>query len=808
MDLFNELLEEIELPVDGIKKIDNKFTEMRFLITENLLSNLRNVDTNNNTIFAYVITTYAILFHIYSLKNNIIISIENCSMKISNSYIPLQIYVNPYLCLGEIVFSVRNKLQTIQTRPELYIDALEEYKRNSDDINLQKFMMTMQIIDDKRECKQFLSNNSDLLINISISDKVTIQKWYRNELFKLDSVEQMANYAKQIFNAVLNTPKVIVEQINLNIATSVKQKNIQTPFNDIISYILENCKNYYKRNCLVDEKQIINYKQLEEQVTFMHNELKKHGIKEGNIIAVIGERSITSIIAMLAILKAKAIYLPICNKMPLNRISYMLEDCKPFMLITDSKMKSIYLNKYLTIDFNGQVLNKNIPDIFEQPPQIKNGAYIIYTSGTSGNPKGVVLPNQGIINLRNFFLEELHISQNDIIGQFANISFDASLWEIFMSLFAGAELNILPEDILYDFERFTEYVNEKSITVLTLPPQFALQLNPSSFKKLRMIITAGSPATMSLMENWSDYVDYVNAYGPTECSICATALIIRKGKFNEKRLTIGYPISDYTIRITGSDNKERPPYMVGEITIQGAGVSFGYINNSTLTEKKYRNVTEQTRLFRTGDLGRFVEDGKIEFLGRKDSQVKIRGYRIELNEIKHLILSLQLAKDAIINIVEDGQGDSHICAYLIANNDLDINKIHKTLSEYLPTYMLPERYVFIESITMTSNGKIDYSVLPNPYIEKQNKPADKNVSMEVLSSLWNEILGIEYISANDNFFLLGGHSLKAIILRNKISKKFGVYLDIKEIYKAPVLKDQINLIIQKQSQKNQSKGTE
>lgn len=414
-----------------------------------------------------------------------------------------------------------------------------------------------------------------------------------------------------------------------------------------------------------------------------------------------------------------------------------------------------------------------------------NLAYIIYTSGTTGRPKGVMLEHKGVANLKSFFDNVLKLNQEDRVIHFASISFDASVWDIFTGLLTGATLYIMPEDIIGNYGKFEEFLNKNRITFATLPPTYLVNLDPNRIITLKKLITAGSATSVELFSKWKDRVEYRNGYGPTESTVCAT-MWKYDGEYEIlSSVPIGRPASNIRVYVVDKNNNLQPIGVEGELCIAGISLARGYLNMPELTAEKFIEspFLPGERMYKSGDLARWLPDGNLEFLGRKDQQVKIRGFRIETGEIEYQLLKHGLVKEAVV--VARGDEDKYLCAYYTAYEELSISKLKDFLAKRLPDYMIPSYFVQLDAMPLTSNSKIDIKALPDPegrkslktlYVEPQNEIEEK------LADIWKEILGIEKIGIDDDFFELGGHSLKATALVTQIHKTFNTEIQLKDVF--------------------------
>ena len=483
------------------------------------------------------------------------------------------------------------------------------------------------------------------------------------------------------------------------------------------------------------------------------------------------------------------VYLPIDPHYPKERIDYILADTKAKLILTNQEYT-------LPTDFHAETLLVNEAFLGEKPnlPLINSPsdlAYVIYTSGSTGKPKGVMLEHRGIANLKCFFEKKLGITSAERIAQFATCSFDASVWEIFMALLNGASLYLVDEDIINDYTKFGRFLHDNQITVVTLPPPYLVNLEWKGDLALKKIITAGSATNIELVNKWKDKVEYYNAYGPTETTICATVWR-EEGNPLEQLVPIGTPIYNTKVYIMNTDHQVQPIGVPGELCISGVGLARGYLNRPELTKERFvaNPYLPGQVMYKTGDLARWLPDGNIEFLGRIDEQVKIRGYRVEIGEIEIVISSHEKVKEAAVVTKRDKNGEMYLVAYYTSDS-LPADELRAYLSEKLPEYMIPSFLFKIDKIPVTPSGKFDkkylQSIEESSLFRPQFEPPRTELEKKLVK-IWEEVLGVPQVGINDCFLDLGGHSLKAIEAVYKMHKE-GMDIKVGDLFRFPKLKD-------------------
>ncbi|EPY04932.1 bacitracin synthetase 1, partial [Paenibacillus alvei TS-15] len=642
-------------------------------------------------------------------------------------------------------------------------------------------------------------------------------------------VQTIEGHFRNIVAAVIACPDVRIE--NIELLTNEERELIVSGFNDTrIAYgekktfhelFEEQAFKTPDHVAVVFEEERLTYRELNEQADRLARMLQAQDVKPDTIIAIMAERSLEMVVGMLGILKAGGAYLPVDPGYPSERIRYMLEDSGASLLLIQPHLK----DKVCTADvqqspmtdkimYSGKLVDLNLADgeaeELENVPlhtnvQPHHLAYVIYTSGSTGKPKGVMVEHAGLTNLKMYFQSVLGVSERDRIVQFASCSFDASVWEMGMALFTGAGLFIPSEETIRHTSLFMEFLNLHQITAATLPPTYLHHLDPDAVLSLRTLVTAGSVVSPELVSRWkNESRHFYNAYGPTEATICATAWFEPGNNGSERRyVPIGNPISNTQVYILDEAGQLQAIGVPGEIYIAGDGLARGYLARPELTAEKFvvNPFLHDGRMYRTGDLGRWQPDGSIEYLGRIDHQVKIRGYRIEPGEIEAHLLRHEHIKETIVMLRQDEHEAPYLCAYVSAEENVDAAELRGFLGKELPGYMIPSFFVQLDKLPLSPNGKIDRQALPAPEGAGGAEYVAPRTALEArLTDIWKSVLGIERIGVKDNFFDLGGHSLKATTLVARMHKELDVDVSLRIIFQSPVL-EQLAQAIESMEQK-------
>ncbi|MFC0516389.1 amino acid adenylation domain-containing protein, partial [Mucilaginibacter angelicae] len=535
---------------------------------------------------------------------------------------------------------------------------------------------------------------------------------------------------------------------------------------------------------LVFGEQTLSYSELNGLSNRLAHFLRLRGVGREDLVGICLERSLEMIVAILGVLKAGGAYVPVDPGYPSERISYMLKDSGCKVLIDDS----------LLSEFRSSLAEygaDNLAGVNES----RDLAYVIYTSGSTGKPKGVMVEHRSVVRFFENMDKRFFLEPGWVFGAVTNYTFDISVLELLGTLTRGITLSLFsqsnPLDIL-------QAIRDKKINVLQLTPSGLTQLIETDrndsinlIQTLKVLLIGGEPLGVGnyLKLKSGDNCKAINVYGPTETTIWSTSLLIS----DSTSLTIGKPLLNESIYILDAGLKLQPVGVIGEICIGGVGVARGYLNREELSAEKFiaNPFKSGERLYRTGDLGRWLADGNIEYHGRLDDQVKIRGYRIELGEIESALSGHGDVSSSVVQALDLGSGERELVAYVVSDTVLNVTELRQHLQERLPGYMVPGHYVQMDSLPLTSNGKVDKKRLPSPeghvLLGGTVYEGARNETEARLIGIWEEVLGRNGIGINDNFFDLGGHSLKAIKLKSILNKRLNLSFTIRDIYNYPTV---------------------
>jgi amino acid adenylation domain-containing protein len=555
------------------------------------------------------------------------------------------------------------------------------------------------------------------------------------------------------------------------------------------------------RTALVDRSTTLDYATLNRQANQIAAYLLSRGIKPNDRVGISIGRSANFAVAALGILKSGAGYVPLDPSYPEARRKLIAQDAGLLLSFSDQAFEedpgSIEIVSLASPDIQRQVSSD--PTVTIDPNHL---AYVIYTSGSTGVPKGVEVTHANLKHLVQWHNTAFALTANDQSTLLANVGFDAAVWELWPSLCAGATLFVPEPDIIRQPEELRNYLLQNHVNVMFAPTLLAealLELSWPAQAPLRTLLTGGDTLRISPKPGLPFVL--VNNYGPAECTVVSTSGKIAQSDRGPGIPSIGWPIAGARIYLLDESQREVPAGSQGEICIGGAGVARGYLNQPELTAERFVLRPEDgERIYRSGDLGCFNPDGSIQFLGRVDQQVKIRGYRIECGEIESALNSLPSIQTSAV-VVRDDAGHKSLTAYLVpqAGSPLSHDQLRQDLRSLLPEYMVPEQFVRLDHLPLSDNGKIDRRNLP--------APTDANIIASTdlpqgpietgLMSILTELLEVEHIARNDDFFMLGGHSFIAAQLIARIRDRFNVQLGLRAVFEHPTLAEMAEQIEQK-----------
>jgi amino acid adenylation domain-containing protein len=664
-----------------------------------------------------------------------------------------------------------------------------------------------------------LSLDVDLQLQIrNRTDDLAARFTYSADLFDASTIARMAGHFRKLLESIVANPDEPI--LKLPLLTDAERHQLLVEWNDTAMAYPRDCSLHHlfeaqaartpNATAVSFGDESLTYGELERRANQLARYLIHLGAKPDSLVAICVERSLDMIVGLLGILKAGAAYVPVDPAYPQDRIAYMLENSEAALIVTQSQLTTNLPQsgaKFVCLDSDWPEIAKQSPASPALTLDPENRAYVIFTSGSTGKPKGVEIPHGAVVNFLTTMAEQPGMTANDRLLAVTTLSFDIAGLEMYLPLTQGASLEIVSRDLASDGKRLLAKLKTSGTTVMQATPatwRMLLEAGWMGDPRLKILI-GGEAVSEKLANQLLDRSGSVwNVYGPTETTIWSTTTNLEK---NQGAVTIGRPIGNTEIFILDTMLQPVPIGVAGELHIGGDGLARGYLKRRELTAEKFichpLDSNPNARLYKTGDLVRYLPSGNIEFLGRIDHQVKIRGFRIELGEIETVLRQHPEISDTVVVAREDTPGDKRVVAYCVASQAQAPTAagLRAFLKEKLPEYMLPSVFVMLKTMPLTPNGKVDRRSLPAPsqsdFAPKEAFAAATDAIEAQLVSIWESVLGVRPIGIRDNYFELGGHSLVAVRLMNRIEEAFGKTLPIATLLQAPTI-EQLAVIVRQE----------
>ncbi|HEY2114487.1 MAG TPA: amino acid adenylation domain-containing protein [Candidatus Angelobacter sp.] len=630
------------------------------------------------------------------------------------------------------------------------------------------------------------------------SGQITFYWLYKRDLFDRWRIEQMSRHYVRMLELVLANPDWPVHQFDP--LTTAEKYQILVEWNSksapcgpertIAELFQQHVLRSPDAKAMTFAGQSITYAELHHRSNQLGNYLNELGVGPEVRIGACFERGPEMVIALLAIMKAGGTYVPLDVDFPADRLAYMAQDAACRVVLAENKSRAILPQvQVVAIDEDQEKIaaaSTATPPYSAGP---NNAAYVIYTSGSTGRPKGVVIEHRNVLHMVHAQREAFGVRETDTVLQFFSFSFDVSVFATLMALCAGARLVLGSREELLPGPGLLKLLESEEVTVGVLPPVVLDHLPEARLPKLRQIIVGGEPWSEDLLKTWGKGRRFFNSYGPTETTVQATVGECRAG---EGKPSIGRPILNARIYLLDEDRKPVPTGVAGELYIGGSGVGRGYLDHALTAERFVPDpFSEQAdaRMYRTGDWALWLPDGRINLLGRKDEQVKIRGHRVELGEIESVLSQHPAVLQSAVLVRKAGGRETRLVAYVVLNlgQTAAVAELRSHLKNKLPDYMVPAQFVLLPELPLNSSGKVDRHALPDVEAGASDGRAPRTPEEEVLCQIFAEVLGLERVGIDDNFFDSGGHSLMATRLASRVRSMLGVELPLRTLFESPTV---------------------
>ncbi|NLD47202.1 MAG: amino acid adenylation domain-containing protein, partial [Clostridiaceae bacterium] len=800
----------------------------RYTVDHEILDGLRRLAAENGaTLFMVLLSAYTVLLSKYSGQEDIVVGtpvagrshaeLENIVGMFVNT-LALRNHPSKNKTFREYLSEVKQStLSAFENQDYQFEDLVEKVvvKRDLSRNPIFDTMFTLQNIN-MGEIKidqihfrpyelEYKMTKFDITLSaMELGDNLELGLEYCTRLYSEDTAKRILMHYVTLLRDIVKSQDSELDE--LNILPEMDRLRLET-FNNtsteypkdksIVRLFEEQAEKTPDSVALVSGIEVITYKELNRRANRVARVLVENGVKRDSIVGIISGRTIEMTAGILGILKAGGAYLPLDHKYPEERTLYMLKDSNTKVLLLDRKFKEVFSFDGTVIEFgfeNNEEIDSSNVGINVSWEDL---AYVMYTSGSTGQPKGVEIIHRNVVRLvknTNYIV----IGKEDRILQTGAPVFDAATFEVWGALLNGARLYLVDEDVLMDAHKLGAHIKEHRITILWLTSSLFNQLseiNPEMFCTLRCLIVGGdvlSVRHINKVRKLCPSLSVINGYGPTENTTFSVCHIINKDY--ERSIPIGKPISNSRAYIVNGSNRLQPIGVAGELCLSGDGLGRGYLNQPELTKEKFvDNPFEKGCLmYRTGDRARWLPEGTIEFLGRMDSQVKIRGYRIEIGEVEARLSKYSEISECVVVAGSDNNGNRYLIAYYVSKEAIGLSELRSFMSAALPDYMVPAYFVHLDEMPLNQNGKIDRGALP--VIENQINTGSEYVPPvtaleKKLAEIWQGVLGTEHVGLYDNFFELGGHSLKATILVSRIHRELNVEVPVTEIFRNATVKE-------------------
>lgn len=829
------------------KKITYDGKRISLDIEGEILSELKNICVSNNlTFFMAMLSIFNVLLHYYTGNKDLVIGtptanrVDPALNKLIGLFVNMVVIrtkLEPNLTFKEFLLSVREKVLSCFSNQLLPFEKLVEYVNPSRDssrhplfqiefttesTHLEEIKLTDKVsIDSKiihdnasRFDLSFIANNSENKIKITIE--------YNTQLYHFLTIETLLQNFTHILHTVVLNPNIKISDIvpnskqNIYKLTEIANGLISNSYDHqtIIALFEEKVKIYRDKVAITFGDTKMTYEELDKKADKLASIMIKEGIKSESRIGIYLDRSSEMVISIIAAFKAGAAYVPLEKEHPKERIHQILASANLTAIVTDTICSDI-LNSYSGAEkiFIFNINEQSEDNFYLSKPKNSilpdNLAYIIFTSGSTGIPKGVMISHRAVTSFITSINRSYQIIDQDNIIQYASLSFDVSVFDIFSTLTSGAHLIIASKEERRDHEKLSSLLKKNKVTIAELPPAILPLLHADDFPNLRLLSVGGELPSAEIVNIWqNNNRRVVNGYGPTETTVAVTLMECNKPLTTNP--PIGKPIDNHFAYVV-NDNFELVPYGVpGELLISGPSLARGYCNSAAVTAEKFIPNPflnkKGDRLYRTGDLVRWLPDGNLQFLGRIDRQVKIRGHRVELSDVEAYLMKLPDVKQAAVDLISDKNGNKTLEAFVVGTGN--VTSIRNDLRGLLPDYMIPDDITFLDKIPLTANDKVNYKLLPSLCNREkksnvQQEPLD-DIELKILNDIYSAVLRKENIKLQDSFFDVGGNSIQATQIVSRIRAIFGINFSLAEFFEFLSIKDVSESIKEKLADKTNS----
>ncbi|PMB42624.1 non-ribosomal peptide synthetase [Fischerella thermalis CCMEE 5330] len=834
----------LQLPTDRPRPAVSTFTGAKqyFRLSKTLTDALNQLSQQEDvTLFMTLLAAFNTLLYHYTDQEDILVGSPIANRNRAELEGMLGLFVNTLVLRNnlsgdpsfrELLHRVREVTLNAYTHQDLPFEKLVEELQPERDLSrnplyevmfvLQNTPMSMQEVSGLTlRTLEFDSGTAQLDIFLSMCESqegLTGFLEYNTDLFDSATITRFINHFQALLESIVADQQQRISQLSPLTAKEREQLLFgwnqtsadyprNTSLHELFEQQVERSPNAI---AIINQSEQLTYEQLNQQVNQLAHYLRKQGITKETLVAICLERDLEMVVGILAILKAGGAYLPLDPSYPIERLSFMLSDSQASLVISHSSLANSFRQmtfdqeqvRLIYIDNEWEIINQESQ---QNPISIYSGdhlAYIIYTSGSTGTPKGVLGTHRGTVNGLYWLWKTYPFTQQEVCCQKTAISFVDSVWEIFAPLLQGIPTVIIPDAIVKDPQLFIETLAHHKVTRIVLVPSLLRLLLDTyshlakNLSHLKLWITSGEVLSVNLAKTFGQLLPeakLINLYGSSEVSANVTYCDLSLLPDQLTTIPIGRSIDNTLVYVLNSRLQPTPVGVVGELYIGGDGLAKGYLHRPELTQERFIDnpFVPGSKLYKTGDLVRYLNDGNLEYLGRCDRQVKIRGFRVELGEIEAAIAKHPSIRESVVIAQDHNPKDQRFIAYVVTKQDIDIPQLSNYLQEKLPNYMVPSALVILDALPLTPNGKVDKLALPTDDVIRSQAIASfvapRNFTELTLVKIWENLLNTSPIGATDNFFDLGGHSFLAVRLMAQIYDQFGHNLPLSTLFENPTI---------------------
>lgn len=792
------------------------------------------IKDNGGTLFMFLLSSLKVLFYKYTGQEDIIVGSPVAGRDNIDLENQIGFYINTLIFRSQIdaqlSFDAFYKKE-VQNLLEAYNHQSYPFNRLVEDLDLKRDTSRSTLFDVIVE----LQNTEEIPDTINSRIEAGIVKDEGKTMSKLDATftftEEGAHigltltynsdvYDREMMTRLLQHYQGLVHAIvaeknttigRLDYLSNIERTKLLQDFNDtttaypkdktVLDLFKARVTKHPEKTALVFEGNTLTYQELDHSSSQLAKDLRSnHSLASGDLVGIQLEHSDWLVVAILGILKTGAAFVPLSPELSSARKADIVKEANIKLLITESAYLfeiDYFEGDMMAIDLEFDPASCDHSSVQDTLVSAEGLAYVLYTSGSTGKPKGVMIEHSALANYLNWSLDN-YVLANELegdIGLFTSLSFDLTMTSLFLPLIGGYKLNVFPTRT--DVAETLKAYLESDVSLIKMTPSHISLLGAMEVKNtnIDLAIVGGEallPSQVELLKKINPSIKIYNEYGPTEATI---GCIVYEVDAPDNKVLIGKPIANTEICILDVNEELAAIGVVGEIGISGAGLARGYCNRPDLTADKFvkHPYRKEQRMYKTGDLARWMPDGNIEFIGRIDDQVKIRGYRIELGDIEHALITKEEINNAVVVVKESNTGDKDLVAYYCSTVELKKSALRIYLESTLPTYMVPNYFVPLPELPLTTNGKVDKKALPNPdALEVRNEVAyvaPQSAVEQALVTIWESVLERDQIGVDDDFFNLGGHSIKAVTIASDIARTLNVNVNIADLFKDPNIRN-------------------